>query len=90
MKEKVEIIEKPDGSAEAIKKQLEQHYRRELDLIYEVLQLSDDEIHELLGWFATNPVYQGLKEVVDGIRERGRREKETCRSSEEEYRWLEY
>jgi len=60
-----------ERKVDELKNQLEQHYRRELDLIYEVLQLSDDEIHELLGWFATNPVYQGLKEGIDGIREYG-------------------
>lgn len=57
-------------SLEYLKRRLEEHYRHELDLIYETLQLPDDEIHELREWFATNPTYQGLKELVDNIRQR--------------------
>jgi len=66
---------------ESLKKKLEKHYRNEIDLMYEVLKLGDDETHEILEWFATNPAYQGLKEVVDGIRQRGRGEKEISGNS---------
>jgi len=59
-----------------IKVKLEKHYRREINLLYEVLQLNDEETRELLEWFKTNSTYLGLKGVVDEIRKRGKGKEE--------------
>ena len=54
-----------------LEKRLEQHYERELDLIHEASELSNDEIQELGKCIIANPIYQklllsaDLKELMD-------------------------
>lgn len=58
------------SSLDKLKKIVEDHLRRELDIFEEVLKLDEDDTRTFLNWYTSHPYVKGIEEVVEAVRGR--------------------
>lgn len=56
------------SSLEKLKRVVESHLKRELDIFEEILMLNEDDLKAFLKWYNNHLLVKGIEEVIDVVR----------------------